>query len=199
VSQGAFCLVLHGHLPWVLHHGRWPHGEDWLFEAVSETWLPLLSVVEQCANEGINASWTVGLMPILLEQLAHDRFKQGFVVWLTEQAERAESDREGFYTDGDGHLGWLAERYGVRFREQLVQFEALNRDIPGAWRLGRAAVLQRDPRLPPSVAARRMCPSADSSGPGRHRASLGHSRPRLLAARVRLPPGRTVDATCGAR
>ncbi len=134
MSQGAFCLVLHGHLPWVLHHGRWPHGEDWLFEAVSETWLPLLSVVEQCANEGINASWTVGLMPILLEQLAHDRFKQGFVVWLTEQAERAESDREGFYTDGDGHLGWLAERYGVRFREQLVQFEALNRDIPGAWR-----------------------------------------------------------------
>src|SRR5690606_28053255 len=38
----AFCLVLHGHLPWVLHHGRWPHGEDWLLEAISETWLPLL-------------------------------------------------------------------------------------------------------------------------------------------------------------
>ena len=30
---GSVVLVLHGHMPWVLHHGRWPHGETWLFEA----------------------------------------------------------------------------------------------------------------------------------------------------------------------
>ncbi|MEM9753736.1 MAG: hypothetical protein AAF916_10170, partial [Planctomycetota bacterium] len=32
-ALGSFCLVLHGHLPYVLHHGTWPHGEDWLYEA----------------------------------------------------------------------------------------------------------------------------------------------------------------------
>ena len=30
---------LHAHLPWVLHHGRWPHGVDWLNEAAAETYL----------------------------------------------------------------------------------------------------------------------------------------------------------------
>ena len=28
-----FVLALHSHLPWVLNHGRWPHGSDWLTEA----------------------------------------------------------------------------------------------------------------------------------------------------------------------
>ena len=53
MALGTFCLVLHGHLPWVLHHGRWPHGEDWLFEAASETWLPLLEVLQTCREEGL--------------------------------------------------------------------------------------------------------------------------------------------------
>ena len=52
MAAGAFCLVLHGHLPWVLHHGRWPHGEDWLFEAATETWLPLLEVLDTLESEG---------------------------------------------------------------------------------------------------------------------------------------------------
>src|SRR5437667_135122 len=38
----AFSLVLHTHLPMVLNHGRWPHGSDWLCEAASDCYLPLL-------------------------------------------------------------------------------------------------------------------------------------------------------------
>ncbi len=41
MSLGSFCLVLHGHLPYVLRHGTWPHGEDWLYEAAAETYLQL--------------------------------------------------------------------------------------------------------------------------------------------------------------
>ena len=41
MASGGFTLVLHSHLPWVLHHGRWPHGTDWLNEAAAETYLPL--------------------------------------------------------------------------------------------------------------------------------------------------------------
>ena len=37
-----FILALHSHLPYVLHHGRWPHGSDWLCEAALDTYLPLL-------------------------------------------------------------------------------------------------------------------------------------------------------------
>ena len=37
-----FVLTLHSHLPYVLNHGRWPHGSDWICEAAFDTYLPLL-------------------------------------------------------------------------------------------------------------------------------------------------------------
>ena len=48
MTLGSVCLVLHAHLPYVLRHGLWPHGEDWLYEAAAETYLPILAVVDQC-------------------------------------------------------------------------------------------------------------------------------------------------------
>lgn len=134
---GAFCLVLHGHLPWVLHHGRWPHGEEWLHEAAAGTWMPLLEVLEICQAEGIRPAWTVGMMPILLEQLRHRRFQEGFVAWLSEGEARAARDQAGFEAEGNLHAAWLAELHQRRFRETLERFEALDRDIPGA--MARAA------------------------------------------------------------
>jgi 1,4-alpha-glucan branching enzyme len=139
MSLGAFCIVLHGHLPWVLHHGRWPHGEDWLFEAASETWLPLLGVLEACEQEGLRPAWTVGLMPILLEQLSSARFTGGFAVWLAERAARAELDHTEFAGRGDPELATLALREAGRFRGQLARFEGMRRDIPGALRRHRDA------------------------------------------------------------
>ena len=39
-----FVLTLHSHLPYVLNHGRWPHGSDWICEAAVDTYLPLLEI-----------------------------------------------------------------------------------------------------------------------------------------------------------
>ncbi|MEM6757285.1 MAG: hypothetical protein AAF586_08970, partial [Planctomycetota bacterium] len=78
-ALGSFCLVLHGHLPYVLRHGTWPHGEDWLYEAAAETYLPLLAMVDECVFFNATPRLTMGLTPVLLEQLAHDDFKGGFV------------------------------------------------------------------------------------------------------------------------
>ena len=50
--SAGFILPLHSHLPWVLHHGRWPHGSDWLCEAALETYLPLLDTFRQLEREG---------------------------------------------------------------------------------------------------------------------------------------------------
>ena len=38
---GYFTFVLHSHLPYVIGHGRWPHGMDWLNEAAAESYIPL--------------------------------------------------------------------------------------------------------------------------------------------------------------
>ena len=128
MAIGSFCLVLHGHLPWVLHHGHWPHGEVWLFEAAAETYLPLLT-----AFEPGDCPVTLGLMPVLLEQLGHPRFQTGFVRWLGEQAARAVADHAEFTARGDLHLAWLAEGQGAHFRSLLAQFDAIGRDIPRAF------------------------------------------------------------------
>ena len=41
---GTFCLVLHCHLPWLAHHGRWPVGEEWLYQAWAHAYLPVVDV-----------------------------------------------------------------------------------------------------------------------------------------------------------
>jgi len=130
---GRFCLVLHGHLPWVLHHGRWPHGEDWLFEAASETWLPLLEVAMTARAEGLPLQWSLGLTPILLEQLSSDRFKEGFVVYLQELVDRAQVDAASFTEAGDLHLAWLADRHVARLEGQLARFGELDGDLVAPW------------------------------------------------------------------
>src|SRR3954470_3034972 len=95
-SLGRLCLVLHGHLPYVLHHGNYPHGEAWLYEAAAETYLPLLEVLDDVAAHKLRPAVSIGLTPVLLEQLAHDRFKLGFLEYLDERVGRARADARHF-------------------------------------------------------------------------------------------------------
>lgn len=140
MPNGSFCLVLHGHLPWVLNHGRWPHGEVWLFEAAAETYLPLLELVKT----GI-APITLGLMPVLLEQLRSPTFTDGFDAWLAEQQGRAERDEADFTQRGELHLAWLAKLWNAHFGDLRRRFDEIGRDIPGAFaeqaRLGHVELL----------------------------------------------------------
>ena len=69
-----FVLALHSHLPWVLNHGRWPHGSDWLCEAALDTYLPLLEALRALAREQVAAPVTIGFTPVLANQLADPVF-----------------------------------------------------------------------------------------------------------------------------
>lgn len=130
---GSFALVLHGHLPWVMNHGHWPHGEVWLFEAAAETWLPLLEVVETCVAEGTPVPLTLGMMPILLEQLGNAGFRARFPVWLSAQATRAVADHAEFTARGDLHLAFLAARWRDHYEGLLRRFLGIGSDIAGAF------------------------------------------------------------------
>lgn len=132
-ALGSFCLVLHGHLPYVLHHGLWPHGEDWLYEAAAETYLPLLALVDECSFLQAPPRFTIGLTPVLLEQLAHDHFKHGFEDYLADRIARARADRADFERMNDGHKAYLATRWEQWFENLCRQFRQLDRDIPKAY------------------------------------------------------------------
>jgi len=66
----AYALVLHSHLPYVRGAGRWPHGEEWVHEAILGTYLPLLVLLHDLRAEGVRYRITIGLTPTLIEQLA---------------------------------------------------------------------------------------------------------------------------------
>ena len=132
-TLGSFCLVLHGHLPYVLRHGTWPHGEDWLYEAAAETYLPILAMIDECVYFNAVPKITMGLTPVLLEQLAHDVFKEGFIHYLEDRIERAQKDQVEFKEIKNGHMQFLAERWEKCYRKLLQQFEDINRDIPAAY------------------------------------------------------------------
>src|SRR5512138_1257645 len=108
---GYLCIVLHGHLPYVLHHGRYPHGEAWLFEAAAETYLPLLDMIGEAALHRARPALTIGITPVLLEQLAHPRFKKGFVDYLNDRMQRARDDRKEFEAKKELHFAYLAQRW----------------------------------------------------------------------------------------
>lgn len=60
---GSLAIVLHTHMPWVLGHGTWPFGEEWLWEAISCSYLPLLDLLDS------GAPLTLSMTPVVADQL----------------------------------------------------------------------------------------------------------------------------------
>jgi 1,4-alpha-glucan branching enzyme len=90
-------------------------------------------MLAECAAEGTPSPITLGLMPILLEQLRNTRFQTGFLDWLAERAAQAARDEQEFQARGDAHLAWLARRWRTHHETLAARFEAIGRDIPGAF------------------------------------------------------------------
>lgn len=131
---GYVTFVLHAHLPYVVNHGTWPHGQDWLHEAAAETYLPLLRVFRRLEEHRAPLKCNLNLSPILLEQLAHPEFKQGFSKYLDQKITAARKDSDQFEKKGDEHFKHLA-RWWTRFYEQAREdFEAHNQDLVGGFR-----------------------------------------------------------------
>src|SRR5258707_12395847 len=93
---GAFTFVLHSHLPYARMAGRWPHGEEWIHEAATETYLPLLQALYDLKEEGVKYKITIGITPILAEQLADADVLRNLDLYINDKIQRAERDLERF-------------------------------------------------------------------------------------------------------
>lgn len=123
MHSGNFVLILHTHLPWVLHHGTAPHGVDWLNEAVAECYIPLLNVFNDLLNEGIRPGVTLDISPVLCEQLEHPDFKKEFVKYCDKMAAAARKDREDFTAWGyDPHHIWLTQYWEDWFTSRKNEY-----------------------------------------------------------------------------
>ena len=114
MSVGQFVFMLHSHLPYYRKAGMWPFGEENLYECMAETYVPLLNAISELYDEGIKAKLTVGITPILAEQLDDEHLKHGFVKYLDSRIEKVSKDLER-YPDPkvahSQHLKYLAKYY----------------------------------------------------------------------------------------
>ncbi len=124
MHAGNYTLILHTHLPWVLHHGNWPHGQDWLTEAVAECYIPLLNNFNDLMNEGIPPKVSLGISPVLCEQLEHPDFKDVFINYCNEKIEAALEDEKQFNEWGyDLHHIYLTQFWQNWYRSRLDDFQ----------------------------------------------------------------------------
>ncbi len=122
MKVGAFTFVLHSHLPYCRNAGRWPHGEEWLHEAASETYIPLLDALYDLKQEGCRYRLTLGITPVLVEQLADPLVIEHLVEFVEEKIRRARADMSRFDKAAEAHLLYLAKFYFERYKQILSSF-----------------------------------------------------------------------------
>ena len=131
---GSFTFVLHSHLPYVLSHGTWPHGTDWLHEAAAETYIPLLNAFHKLKEEGVVPRVSIGLTPVLCEMLADTSWAGEFEEYLAKKTASAADNAREFAAQNQSEFHDIACFWEAWYRGIATNFAALNRDILGAFK-----------------------------------------------------------------
>ena len=134
IPSGFLTFTLHAHLPYVVNHGTWPHGMEWLLEAAAETYLPLLRVLGSLERDGIALHCNLNLSPILLEQLAHPIFIAEFPRYVERKIAAAREDEAYFNSMSEHQYAETARFWQRFFCETLDQFHYLSGDIISSFR-----------------------------------------------------------------
>ncbi len=129
-----FVLALHSHLPYVLNHGRWPHGSDWICEAAVDTYLPLIDSLQALAHEEIAAPMTVGITPILANQLASPVFESELRQFFQQRLGACDEAEAEMRSTSDAHLIPVVGYWRGRLKRLLALYDSLNGNILGAFR-----------------------------------------------------------------
>ena len=128
--QGYLSLVLHAHLPFVRHpeHDRFLE-ENWLFEAITESYIPLLQVLQGWLRDGMAARLTLSLTPtvcaMLQDRLLQSRYSRhiGALIELAEKETHRTLWEKSFHD--------LAVFYYERFRSTRDFYQGCGGDLVG--------------------------------------------------------------------
>lgn len=132
---GAFTFVLHSHLPYCRNAGRWPHGEEWLHEAALGAYIPFLNALYDLKQEGCSFKLTIGLTPVLIEQLADPLVIEHLEEFIEEKVQRAQADVNRFEKADEGHLLYLARFYLEKYQHLLRAFtEKFDKNVISAYK-----------------------------------------------------------------
>ena len=120
MSKGYLALVLHAHLPYVRHpeHENFLE-EEWLYEAITETYIPLLDAYDRMVNDGINFKITMSVTPPLMNMLANELLQNRYVNYIEKLIKLAEMEVERTSLDPNFHH--TAEFYRDKFMLSFIE------------------------------------------------------------------------------
>jgi len=95
MGKNKIGLILNAHMPYI-RHPEYPRflEEDWLFEAISETYLPLLRVFKRLRDENVPFKITMSFSPTLCTMLADPILQGRFTNYLKLHQELGEKEVE---------------------------------------------------------------------------------------------------------
>ena len=122
--KGYVSFILHAHLPFV-HH---PESEDyleetWLYEAISETYIPLLQNFNKLVDEGVSFRITMSLTPPLISMLTNKLLQRRYIKYLKKHIELCK--KEVKRTVYDKRLNDLSKMYLERYSNDLYSFKEI--------------------------------------------------------------------------
>jgi 1,4-alpha-glucan branching enzyme len=134
MSRGTIAFLLHAHLPFVRHPAHDDFLEErWLAEAITETYIPLLELLDALDRDGVAARFTISLSPPLLGMLADPLLRARYLRHLDRLVELAEKEERR--TRADPRFHRVAEMYLARFyRARTVFLDEWQQDIVAAFR-----------------------------------------------------------------
>ena len=94
MPYGSLALILHAHLPFVRHpeHEHFLE-EDWLFEAITETYIPLLQMMQRLVSDGVPFKLTISITPTLCSMLQDELLRERYVRHLDLLIDLARRER----------------------------------------------------------------------------------------------------------
>ncbi len=121
MEKGYLCLVLHGHLPYIRHpeHENFLE-EDWFYEAMTETYIPLALLFERLANDRVDFRLTLTLSPTLLSMFADPLLQNRYLKHIDKLIELAK--KEVHRTRGQDDFHPLAKMYLHDFKQSRSTF-----------------------------------------------------------------------------
>lgn len=111
MARNAVGLILNAHMPYI-RHPEYPRflEEDWLFEAIGETYLPLLRMLKKLRQERVPFKITLSLSPTLCTMLSDPILQGRFTDYLRLHQELGEKEVARCAAE-DGECMQLAQAY----------------------------------------------------------------------------------------
>ena len=126
MPRGELAIVLHTHMPYVEGYGTWPFGEEWLWEAIATSYVPLLRVLDELGPQRSRESLTLSLTPVLCDQLEAPGAIERCIAFLrTVRPATHGLDIEGFERTGETAAVTELERSAAEYADAADTLERL--------------------------------------------------------------------------